>query len=321
MTVLVLLIIGALAYWVLSGGVQRAWEAGKNFTNPVALMFGSGTSTGTFITLPWQTEMVRGPDISGYVGAADQQLQDSGAVQAGSGSSFPSQIAGYGTPSPYAGEVTIVDNNAGATDPARQYVAIQVASDAPTPITISGWVLQSAVSGTYGVIPQAANVLIAGVVNSVQPVTIAQGGTAIVTTAASPVGVSFRENSCSGYLAQVQRFTPYLAGNCPSPASVLPQTPENLRQYGSDCVDYAANLQSCRSPAADMPASLSPSCKNFLANNLSYNGCVAMFSSRQDFELPQWRLYLAMRAPLWSATHDVIRLLDGQGRVVDVLSY
>lgn len=320
-TALVVLILGAIAYWILSGGPQRAWNAGKNFTNPISMIFANGTSTGVFLTLPWQSEMVRGPDISDYVGVADQQLQDSGAVQAGGSNTSPSQLAGYGDPSPYAGQVTMTDNNAAATDPSKEYITLEVSSDVTAPITISGWVLQSAVSGMYGVIPQAADTLIAGTVNDVGPVSIPPGGTAIVITAASPVGVSFRENMCSGYLAQVQRFTPYLASSCPSPSDILPQTPENLRTFGSDCVDYAASVQRCHSPAQEMPSTLSPACRTFLANNLSYNGCVAMYRSRSDFSLPAWRLYLALRQPLWTTTHDVVRLLDEQGRVVDVLSY
>ena len=61
--VLILCVIGLILYWIVTGGIQRAWAVGQNFTNPIALIFGNGTSTGSFIKLPWQPEATRGPDI------------------------------------------------------------------------------------------------------------------------------------------------------------------------------------------------------------------------------------------------------------------
>jgi hypothetical protein len=321
LTVFIVLVLGLVIYWLVTGGVQRAWQVGKNFSNPIALIFGNGTTTGTYITLPWQPTPTRGPDIGDYVGVADQQQQVADAQTNAGAAQSPSQLAQYGNPSPYAGAVTISGNNATDADPSQEYIEIQAADGNTSPINISGWALQSAVSGIYGVIPQAAPVFIGGIVNNVGAVYLAPGASAIITTGASPVGVSFRENICSGYLAQLQQFSPNLNSSCPAPTDVLPQTAQNLRVYGASCFDYLQNLQSCEFPGTSLPASLSPACRSFLSTNLSYNGCVAMYRSRGDFARPAWRLYFALTRELWNNSHDIIRLLDNQGRVVDVLSY
>jgi hypothetical protein len=53
---------------------------------------------------------------------------------------------------------------------------------------------------------------------------------------------------------------------------------------------------------------------------LSYNSCVRIHRTEAGFAGSTWRLYLAAPRPLWRE-HDVVRLLDPAGRIVDVLSY
>lgn len=320
-TVLVLMVVTLAVYWLVTGGIQRAWQAGKDFTNPIAVIFGNGTTTGTTLRLPWQPESTRGPDISDYVGVAEEQQSQADALSSDESFSRLAKLQQYGNPSPYAGQISISGDNATAASPAQEYVQIQAASGNSGPINITGWVIQSAVSGLLAPVPHAAPVFIGGVVNNVQPVSLRPGERAFLTTGVSPVGVSFRETVCTGYLSQLQQFSPSLSEACPVPTDALPQTAENLRTYGASCFDYIANLQSCYFPGAALPSGLSPACRSFVANNLSYNGCVATYQGQSDFALPSWRLYLGIRGELWNNSHDIIRLLDGQGRVVDVLTY
>lgn len=317
---LVIFVIGLVIYWIVIGGFSNAVKAGEHFTNPLAVLFGNGSTTGSLITLPWQPAPVRGPDISQYVGQADaeQSQADSGGTQQGdvTQSQTNSQT---GNPSPYEGQVSIAGNTATQSDPSREYIALQ-ASGANAPVDISGWSLQSAISGFRANIPEAAPVFISGVVNDVTPVSLAPGGTAIITTGTTPVGTSFQENSCSGYLGQLQNFTPPLSMQCPDISRVLPDTPQNEQTYGTSCFDYLNTLPSCSTPSS-VPATLTSACKQFIANNLTYNGCVAQFRTDPSFTLPRFRLFLNLRAEAWNNTHDVIRLLDSAGRVVDVLTY
>ncbi|MDP2649100.1 MAG: hypothetical protein Q8P19_04365, partial [bacterium] len=69
------------------------------------------------------------------------------------------------------------------------------------------------------------------------------------------------------------------------------------------------------------PAGISGTCRSFLANVLTYNGCVNVSKGGEVFASSSWRIFLNRTAELWSNSHDVIRLLDSEGRVVDVLSY
>lgn len=319
-TILILVILALVIFWLVTGGIQRAWGVGKSFTNPIALIFGNGTSTGASITLPWQPASTRGPDISDYVGQADAQQSAADA-----GSSEPdatvTNLQQYGNPSPYAGQVTIAGDNATAASPAQEYVQIQASSGNTAPINVTGWVLQSAVSRLFASVPLAAPVFIGGAANSVRPVLLAPGATAILTTGLSPIGVSFQESECTGYLSQLQQFYPNLGESCPAPSDALPQTAENLRTYGASCFDYIASMQSCFFAGNTLPASLTPACRSFIANNLSYNGCVATYQAQPDFAQPSWRLYLGQSREFWNNAHDIIRLLDTQGRIVDVLTY
>jgi hypothetical protein len=317
-TVLIFFIIGLFIFWLVTGGAQRAWNIGKFFTNPVAVILDNSSTTGTYITLPWQPESTRGPDISAYVDQADQQKASADSADA---NSPVTELAQYGNPSPYAGMVTIASNNASASDPAQEYVELQASSDNTGDVDVTGWSLQSAVSGLHASLPEAAPIFVGGTVNNVVPVHLAPSASAIVTTAASPIGVSFQETLCTGYLAQLQTFSPSLGDSCPTPSDALPQTAENLRAYGSACIDYVNNMPSCYFAGTSLPTTLSKACQNFISTNLSYNGCVAMYRSQQDFASPTWRLYLAMRRDFWNNSHDVIRLLDDKGRIVDVLSY
>ena len=319
-TLFVLIILALIIFWLSTGGPQRAWQAGKNFTNPVAVIFGDGTTTGVLITLPWQPQNVRGPDISDYVGVADAQKQTADSQSPGTNANA-TDLQQYGNPSPYQGEVSLAGSSATASDASQEYVQLQASSDNSAPINLSGWSLQSAVSGVRVAIPPAAPAFIAGVVNAVQPVALSPGATAIATSGFSPVGVSFEENICSGYLSELQRFTPGLNNSCPSGSDALPQTAENLRTYGASCFDYIATIPSCHFVGTSMPSGISPACRRFVGNDLSYNGCVAMYRSQPNFDLPTFRLYLNQSSKLWNNSHDIIRLLDAQGQIVDVLSY
>ena len=159
-----------------------------------------------------------------------------------------------------------------------------------------------------------------GRVNAVGEITLAPGGSAIVVTGASPVGVSFQENMCTGYLGTVQPFVPPLVASCPPPSAAIPRTAESEARLGASCFQYLATLPSCTFPQ-NPPASLSPSCRSEIQTKLSYNGCVNQYKNTSGFASGSWRVYMALGKPLWRVENDIIRLLDGEGRVVDVLKY
>ena len=311
----IVFVIGLLVLWFIRGGPQADLRTAASFSNPIALIFGSSTSTGS-LQLPWQpAELTRGPDISDYVnsvGQGSEQTQTSQSQQS-------SQSEDFGNPSPYEGEVRLSLGGARAGNVAEEYVELN-ASGGISPIVISGWSLQSAITGVRVYIPEAAAMFVMGIVNNVGPVALQGGDSAIINSGASPVGVSFRENICSGYAGQIRQFVPQITERCPAPSDMLPETASNLSSYGTSCFDYVANLQQCSLPGT-LPSNLSANCQAYVENIFSYNGCVNMYSAQSSFSLPVWRIFLDHTTEMWNNDHDVIRVLDAQGRTVDVLTY
>ncbi len=315
-------VVAAIVFWLISGGWAATERAAGSLTNPIDLILYNGTSTGSFITLPWQpTSPTRGPDISALAAQGDEQVAAESQNAANAQTVQPPQTETFGNPSPYAGEVMLSGNGATAADPANQYVEIEASESNTSPIDIAGWSLQSAASGEQVYLPEAASIFVEGIVNTVDPVYLDPGGSAIITTGITPVGTSFRENMCTGYLEQLQTFTPELTNNCPNPSEALPETPGNLQTYGSTCFEYLNNLAQCYFPGNSLPSDLTPACQAFVENTMSYDGCVNSYQNSKSFASPVWRLYLNMSTDLWNSGHDVLRLLDNEGRVVDVLTY
>lgn len=227
----------------------------------------------------------------------------------------------FGNPSPFLGKISIMQDASGvrAENANEEYVQIAANYANTETIDISGWILESALSGVRVSIPPSASPFLANSANILGPTALAPGGLALVSSAPSPVGVSFRENSCTGYLSQFQEFNPRLSEECPVPSSVLPLTEDNLVRYGDACFDAIANLPTCRFP--QNLSSVSGACRAYLTEKLSYNGCVSANNFRASFSKNMWRVYLGASGELWRNSHDAIRLLDAQGRTVSVFVY
>lgn len=316
---LVLFLIALFIFWLLTGGWSAATRTARSLANPLELIFGTSTS-GSFIKLPWQpSEPTRGPDIGDYASEAAARNEASGGEDQ-LPASQESPTRNLGNPSPYAGKVSIRESSATESDPSNEFVELAASGSNTGPVLLANWSLQSVVSGVRVPLPQAAPAFVMGIVNAVRPISLDPGASVYVTTAASPVGTSFRENICSGYLSELQTFTPELPGECPAPSEMLPMNADTIRTYGASCFDYLDTLSSCHF-TSNPPSGLSPACRSFIANSISYNGCVNTYRASPSFALPSYRAYLALRSELWGNSHDVIRLLDAEGRTVDLLTY
>ncbi|MHB1086945.1 MAG: hypothetical protein ACYCZ0_04330 [Minisyncoccota bacterium] len=312
---MVILLAGA---WLWVGGASRIVSFVKTIANPIDIIWGTSTSTYK-VELPWQLPIPQGPDIEGLANegeayenmSAEERLDE---VQR-QYDSIQKDVAKLGR-SPYADKVSL--SRAAATEAAasNEYLVI----DASGNVSLVGWSLMSMLTGAIAPIPLAATVYEHGTLNNVRAVSLEPGTSAIVMSGFSPAGVSFRENRCTGYLAQNLSFEPSLANACPSPAESMSLTDQNLLRYGGDCVDYVQSLPQCTYPTT-IPASLAPACRIYIANTFSYNGCVQTHRYESNFMLDTWRLYLGSPVELWGNTHDVIRLLDENGQTVDSITY
>ncbi|HEY9583079.1 MAG TPA: hypothetical protein VJK09_02075 [Candidatus Paceibacterota bacterium] len=76
---------------------------------------------------------------------------------------------------------------------------------------VSGWQIKGDVMSN---IPTASNLPLQGKINEEGPIILSKKGEIIVSWAHSPLGVSFRENKCTGLLNLFQKFEPTLTESC-----------------------------------------------------------------------------------------------------------
>jgi hypothetical protein len=317
-------LIALAAVWILSGGPRRVIQ------DTQALIDASTPEEGEIsFALPWQPPQIFptldlanalniAPDDD--LSSAQRKLEELEAEY--DRLSIEAQTTRtFGNPSPFLGKIVIVEDVSGVreSDTNEEYLQIMANYSNQETIDISGWILESALSGVRIMIPPSASPFIANSANVLGPTALAPGGLALVSSAPSPVGVSFRENMCTGYLSQFQSFRPRLAEECPSPKQVLPLSEENLVNYGEECFDAIANLAQCQFP--QNLSGVSYACQAVLQEKLSYNGCVSANSFRAGFQRNMWRVYLGASGEIWRNSHDAIRLLDAEGRTVSVFVY
>ena len=324
------IVIILILLWLITGGLGKVASYAKRIGNPIEYIFFNGTSTSGYFRLPWQPDLTMGPiyEIPDSEDTADTDdeprstEEDLSQAQKDYDALMKEADAArtFGEPSPERGNVHLGAGSAAEGPAGREYVELEADGGNTAPTRVSGWSVQSALTGVRAYIPRGANIFYLGAVNEQGDVYLNPGMTANLNSSPSPVGTSFRENICTGYLGRLQSFVPSLSSNCPPPAESLPLTPDNLRTYGDACFDFVQQLPACTFPR-DVPPEVSPACHIFLSNTLSYNGCVERYRHRSDFLRASWRIYLNAGGELWRNTHDVIRLLDRGGRTVDVVSY
>ena len=292
------IVIVAIIVWIVGGGLTRAIAYARGLSDFHSYLNINATSSGQEFRLPGQ------PDFSsyaantlqtdtGYHGDTGSYSDNTSYAYAQSPNSFGPQDdpRTFGNPSPYAGRIAFTGHSEGAPSVDSEYLALTTSPAATSPIPMGGWTLQSALTGARVLLPQATSQFVQGVLNHTDAVSLTPGSTIIIVSGNSPVGVSFRENRCSGYLAQFQTFTPPLSNDCPSAT-------ENAQVQSSDpaCVHYLTSIPSCHFPggAGAQNPSIPNNCRTLAANILSYNGCVSAYHSSSDFLSPSWRLYLSV---------------------------
>lgn len=308
---LFLFILGGV--WIYTGGPERSQGEGA-FLNPT-WPFGSG---GTYGTIPGFS--YTGATSSGYYGSGSSY----GSSGSG-GSSFLDTLFGFrGTPvskdSPYAGLVTLEMGNARASDANQEYVVLRTAYNLEKNITISDWSLEEDAGGIRVSIGQASAIPFLGQVNSQSPITLPPQSTVYITSGRSPNGTSFRVNQCTGYFEQFQNFYPELTRECPYPEDEILRKPEVIAGNTS-CVDFVERLPRCEMSVNALPGTIGSACSSFILNELSYNGCINAHKNEAGFYRNEWRVFLNRDQEVWRNSYERIRLLDENGKVVDVVGY
>ncbi len=143
-----------------------------------------------------------------------------------------------------------------------------------------------------------------------RPIVLAPGEKAYIISGRSPVGLSFKQNRCSGYLSQYQKFTPSLPLECPLAVDEISSPPQ--------CALYTRTLSRCSTPtdtALIERYTGTPECGPLVLAKLTYSGCVDAHRYEAGFERPEWRIYLGSSVRLWDKS-KTIRLTDGKGLTI-----
>lgn len=238
----------------------------------------------------------------------------------------------YGELSPYRGQIEIdqvrlgpvVDEKARddrkERDEMQEYVVLTVTDRANASIDITGFALASGKYKERTLIPYGVETLLIGQTQSAERIIARPGDRIIVVSGKSPAGSSFRENICTGYLAQYQKFTPSLSGSCPGGGKEFERFYTGPSLDANLCRDHVSSIQSCQYDSY-VPRQLPAACKQFVDQYLHHNGCVAAHKNDSDFSGDTWRVYLGKPRTLYADTYETVRLLDASGRVVDVYAY
>ena len=307
------MVLSLIALWLWEGGYWQIAKFAEVIPNPL-----DATSTDASYKLPGQPEFFTVPDTT----SNSNEMEYGGADHARAGDALydTSTYDPNAVRSPYAGFVELQIGAADRADVDAEYVVIRASDFVTVPVTVSGWTLKSAYTGRHAVVPLAASPFYQGVVNTVKPISLGSGESVILSSGISPVGVSFRETSCTGYLGQTQEFSPALSNSCPRPTDLMPRNAENAARYGAACLDYVEHLPQCSYPTL-LPNDLSAACRSYLTTAFTYNGCTQAYGARSDINMSSWRAYYSSSEELWQNEHDSIVLSDEQGRVVSTLNY
>jgi hypothetical protein len=199
-----------------------------------------------------------------------------------------------------------------------EFLRILASNEAKNPIIISGLTITGLGYGVNTIIPKAAQLPVLGATVTRGDVYLPPGGRALISSGRSPIGTSFQVNMCTGYLDQFQDYTPDLRKECPSPSTELKKAGLDKDQI---CAAFVEKLPRCRIYQGNFPSTISATCKKFVTEKLTYNGCVASNKKYEEFYEKEWRIFLGQDEELWREKNEVVRLIDAKGGIIDAITY
>lgn len=225
--------------------------------------------------------------------------------------------------SPYVGKVKLSIDNARENNPEREYLVLRATYSNTSDIRISDWYIQSYVTEESVAIPNGDRVIERWRRPVKEAIFLTPGEEAYLISGESPVDASFHENKCTGYLASEKDFYPYLGRSCPYPLDEMKRF-ANIALDNDECYNFVERISSCETPDDDAvdDADLGGACRRFIENNLNYDDCVANHKNDPLFDnVGSWRIYFERDDDLWRYEREIIRLIDENDKVIDVVEY
>jgi hypothetical protein len=296
----VILIFIALGFvWVFTGGVERARKNPGAFLKPPAPL-DSGETYGKI----------------NLGGSQVKVSTDGDTVET-------KQTETNTTSSEFENKISIKSSSTGPrkSSASEEYITLTASRRNKEKISITGWKLESTVSKKQISIGGATEVYRSGLVNLEPPLRLAPGESVIVATGRSPIDASFKINKCTGYLEQFQDFSPRLSKQCPRPNDEFDDIESTIPLTDNVCEDIIDGISRCEMELDALPIGTSNTCSEFISNTLNYTGCVNKHRDDLDFLGKEWRIFLDRDDEFWRDRRETIRLIDNNGKVVDVYSY
>jgi len=156
-------------------------------------------------------------------------------------------------------------------DPTKEYIEVIASSNNSQPINITGWKIRSTITGKSAIIEKGTYLPYSGRVNEEERIFLIPGEKVIIATGRSPIGVSFRLNTCTGYFEQFQDFSPSLPLQCPYPKNEeLPPLSSGISDH---CLDFIERLPRCKVYIKALPLSFAndPVCQEHITRKITYN--------------------------------------------------
>jgi hypothetical protein len=284
-------------------------------------VFGSGvkgfdsffTSTSTFSFFSVGTSTPQGPSTFGPPPDGTPG-DDGGDTPAPTSTIDPDEIPpGYTAAqlSPYFGEVTFEGISAATLDGPGTITLGANLDGATTTIDITGWKIAGRIGNEF--IPKAINLYDPTGFTPASDILVSDGDTVNIYSSSAPFNLRLSE--CTGYLATIADFNPSLPLDCPQ------VDPAQLQNFTSACQDYVGSFGGCDLPDMSSPdvQALDYTCQEYLQNTFNYKGCFQAHNTDPDF--------LSNDVEVWTGSnavdpdHDVVKLLDRKGLLVDISTY
>ena len=225
--------------------------------------------------------------------------------------------------SPYAGYIALTIGNARETNPNAEYLIMRAYPLSTSTFNISHWYLQSYVTGERAALPQGDRVIERWRSPRSTDIFLEPGEEAYIKSSESPLNASFRENMCTGYIAQDKAIYPHLINSCPQPENEMRRFAQ-IPLDDDSCYNFIKQLSPCTTPEDDAvdDADLSRACTTLIDTTFSYDRCVARHRNDPYFDDPgTWHIDLEEDDDLWRKEREIIRLMDENDHVIDVLEY
>ena len=231
------------------------------------------------------------------------------------------RLKSIGTLSPLSKYFSLRTGRVSNNNPNQEYLELNLSSNAPNKVLITGFNIKSGITGRGTAIGKAVYKPYSSLENLEEPIFLSPGDKVYIVSGKSPVGYSFRVNKCSGFFGQAQNYTPSLYNECPLPTEeILPNFGANNRNA---CLNYLERLGRCQIPNPDFQTSLEigSDCVSYVTNEIGYGACVDNHGSDNDFYRHEWRVHLKQPETLWQSQRELIKLVDQNGQTVAYTEY